>query len=163
MNARLRSRREREKEITRNVLLIILAIGVVVIFFNLDVLKRVGSEFTNSADKRLLFRGELGKRQFSDKEIDRLVAFIERNKDQVEQMTVETSVQRGYREITGDTRVTFEVHLTLKNDVEFSTTARRERRDHLTSGILAKLDKDMRAYRELLRKGIKVKSFINTM
>lgn len=163
MNARIRRRKDREKEIARNVLLVILAIAVVVIFFNLDVIREGDSAFTRSADKMLTFRGELEQQDLTDREVDRLVAFIKRNKDLVEQMTVETSVQRGYREITGDTRVTFEVHLSLKDQVDFSTTTRHAKRSQLVTAILAKLDKDIRAYRDLLRRGIKVKSFINTM
>lgn len=160
MNARRRSKRI---EKTRNTILVLLAVAMVVIFFNLDVMNKGESVFSRSADKKLKFMGDLSLRDFSDKEIDRILKFIKRNTTIIDRATVETSVQDTYKKITDKSQVIFEIHLTMVDGAKISTTTRRTTRKNLVSSILAKLKKDIGAYKQLIKEGKKVKSLVNTM
>lgn len=119
--------------------------------------------FTHSGSKRLEFNGSIGKDDLTDKEISRLVNYINKHKKILKKIILKASPQDSYRKITPKTQVLFEVQITMHDGFTFTTPVRRVQRKELTNGILVKLDKDIRAYLDLKKQGKEVKSLINTM
>jgi hypothetical protein len=160
---RTRSSREKSRERTRNFLLVVLAVAVVVIFFNLDIIPKGESFFTRSAERKLEFTGDLARKQFSPKEIEELLAFIRRNGKLIDNLTIQTSLQDSYRAVGDTTQVLFEMRLALSDGGTISTPTRRSQRKRLVPAILDKLDKDVSAYRKLRQRGGEGQSLVNTM
>lgn len=159
------SKRHRNKgmEMARNILLILFALGVVVIFFNLDIINKGESVFSRTATVDLQFSGDLGQRDFTDKELSRFRGYLKTRKKIVEEIKIETSTQDSYKKVTPKSEILFEVHVQMKDGFTFTTALRRSTRGKLANTILAKLDKDVRAYLEIKKDGTKAKSMINTM
>lgn len=147
---------------TRNVILIALAVGMVVIFFNLDIMQKGESVFSRQGSFKLRFKGDLGKQDYSDAEVDDLWNHLNRYKDIVESAVLETRLQDSYRKVTPNSPVLFEVHVTMKSGSTISTPTRRAKRSALVSAVLDKLDKDLSAYRKLKKQGKEMKTLINT-
>ncbi|WP_316897953.1 hypothetical protein [Pseudodesulfovibrio indicus] len=156
-------RHSRTAERTRNILLILAAAAVIFIFFNLDIVRKGESVFSQSADKKLKFAGELQRRDYAPKEVQRLLDYIKVRNKLIEEVRIEASPQDRYREIGPNTDILFEVHVTLSEDFTFSTPVRRTRRGELVTSVLAKLDKDIQAYLDLKKQGKNPSSMINTM
>ncbi|AMK10057.1 hypothetical protein [Pseudodesulfovibrio indicus] len=156
-------RHSRTAEWTRNILLILAAAAVIFIFFNLDIVRKGESVFSQSADKKLKFAGELHRRDYVPKEVQRLLDYIKVRNKLIEEVRIEASPQDRYREIGPNTAILFEVHVTLSDDFTFSTPVRRTRRGELVTSVLAKLDKDIQAYLDLKKQGKNPSSMINTM
>jgi len=150
-------------EWARNIFLVILAVVVVVIFFNLDIMHKGESVFSRTADKKIKFTGDLKYNAYTKREVERIIKFIKRHEKLIDTATIETSVQDKYKKLTGVSQIIFEVHLVMLNGATVSTPTRRTTRKKLVSSILTKLDKDMRAYKRLTIDGQKVKSLVNTM
>ncbi len=55
------------------------------------------------------------------------------------------------------------MHILIVDGGRISTPTRRAARKNLISAILTKLNKDMRAYKRLKKKGQEVDSLVNTM
>lgn len=159
----LKRKKESKNEWARNLLLVILAVGVVVVFFNLDIIPTGESVFSRTADKKLKFTGDLERDAYTKKEVNRLIRFIKINTEYIETTTVETSLQDEYRKVTPQSQLVFEIHMVMTDDVTISTPTRRTTRGQLVPDILTKLDKDMRAYKKLKKQGKKIKSLVNTM
>jgi len=155
--------RGRKKEGVRNFFLIILAVGVVVIFFNLDIMRDGESVFSRSADKKLRFEGGLKRNNYTDKEIDRIVRYTKKHNDLFDRVAIKASPQDSYKKISPSTEILFEVHVRMLDGSTLSTTLRRTKRKDLVPSIISKLSRDMRAYKNILKKGKKIKAFINTM
>ncbi len=155
--------RDKAKEYTRNLFLILLAVGVVIIFFNLDVIRKGESVFSKSADKKLKFTGRLKQKDYSEREVDRLLKFVKRYDEQIDGVTVKTSAQDTYTNISDNTELLFEIAMVLNDGTTISTPVRRARRKTLVAEILYKLNKDMRAYQSLKKQGKKMDSLVNTM
>ena len=158
----MRKRKNKTSERVRNIFLILLAVGVVVIFFNLDMIHKGESVFSKSADNKLNFTGDLKVKAYSKAEIERLVKYIKRHNEIIDTATVRTSVQDTSKKLTGKSQVTFEVNLIMKDGATISTPTRRSTRKELVSDILSKVNKDIRAYKKLIKEGKKVKSLVNT-
>ena len=156
-------RRKKQSHAKRNVICALVALVVVLTFFNLDYFTDSGSPFTKSADKKLRFSGDLQERVFTEREIKRLVAFIKRYDEDLERVRVRTTVDEPYKEVTSDTSVLFVVEATLKGGVEMKTPGRRSSRGNLVQSVISKLDKDMRAFREYRDSGRDIRKFVNTM
>ncbi|BDQ38093.1 hypothetical protein SYK_24530 [Pseudodesulfovibrio nedwellii] len=150
-------------EIVRNIVLILIAVGSMLIFFNLDIIHKGKSMFTHSGSKRLEFNGSIGKDDLTDKEISRLVNYINKHTKILKKILLKASPQDSYRKITPKTQILFEVQITMHDGFTFTTPVRRVQRKELTNGVLVKLDKDIRAYLDLKKQGKEVKSLINTM
>lgn len=158
-----RRRTNRTMEWTRNILLILLAGGVVVIFFNLDIVRKGESVFTNTAKKKLKFSGSLDRKDYTDRELERLMNYIKVRNKLFKEVRIDASPQDKYKEVTPTSEVLFEIHVTMADGFTFSTPVRRTRRQKLTLNILNKLDKDVQAYLELKKQGKEPSSLINTM
>jgi hypothetical protein len=155
--------RDRAKEYGRNIFLILLAVVMVVIFFNLDMIREGDSVFSKSADKKLKFTGRLEEKNFSEKEVGRVLGFVKRYDDQIDSLVIRTSAQDSYTKISGNTELLFEITMVMNNGSTISTPVRRARRKALVSEVMQKLNKDMRAYQRLKKQGKKVDSLVNTM
>ena len=156
-------RRAQKNEWVRNFFLIILAVGVVVVFFNLDIIRHGESVFSKSADKKLKFRGELKRDNYTKKELARLLRYTKKYNDIFEKVSIRTSSQDSYKKIISSTEILFEVQITMTNGFSLSTPVRRTQRKNLVGAIITKLNKDMRAYKDLQKKGKKIKALVNTM
>lgn len=156
-------RRDRKKEWARNFFLVILAVSVVVIFFNLDIMRDGESVFSRSADKKIKFTGDIGHNDVTPKEMKRLVNYIKRYGDSIEKVVIDSSVQDTYKKLNPSTQLIFEIHVTMANGSTVSTPTRRTTRKDFMSAIITKLKKDMKAYDSLLKQGKKIKSLVNTM
>jgi hypothetical protein len=156
-------RRKKSAEWTRNILLVLAAAAVIVIFFNLDLMRKGESVFSNSAAKKLKFTGGLGRRAYTDREIERMLGYIRARNDLFEEVKVQASPQDRYRAIEPDTEIIFELHVTMTDGVTFSTPTRRVKRRDLVVNLLNKLDKDLRAYKKLKKEGRNPSSMINLM
>ena len=155
--------RAQKNEWVRNLFLIILAVGVVVIFFNLDIMRHGESVFSKSAERKLNFRGDLKRTNYTQKEIARLLRYTKKYNAIFEKVFIEASAQDDYKKITASTEILFEIHITMTNGSTISTPVRRTKRKNLVPAIITKLNKDMRAYKDLQKKGKKIKSLVNTM
>ena len=160
---RSRQSRDRSRERTRNFILVLLAVGMVVFFFNLDMVTEGESLFSRNSERKLSFSGDLERKAFTAKEVDRLLAFIKRHDGVIESVVVQTSLQDQYRAVNPSTELMFEIRIGMTDGGTISAPTRRAVRDALVSAILEKLDKDIRAYEKINRKDDKVKSLINTM
>jgi len=158
-----RRRRDHTREQIRNILLVLLAVGMVVIFFNLDTVRKGESVFSKSSDRKLRFSGELARKDYAAIERDRLIAFIKRNDKDIGTITIHTSTQDAYGKITGATPILFEIRMEMADGAVISAPVRRSERLRLTSAILEKLNKDMRTYRTLKEQGKDVNSLMNVM
>ena len=158
-----KKRKSHRGEQIRNVILVLLAIGVVVVFFNLDIMRKGESMFSRKADNKLNFTGDLKRKAYSKTEVSRLIKYIKRHNKIIETATVETTVQDTYKKMTGTSPIVFEVHIVMLDGATISTPTRRTTRKKLVSDILAKISKDIRAYKKLIKDGKKVKSLVNTM
>lgn len=156
-------RQNKTAEMARNVFLILLAVIIVVIFFNLDIMQKGESVFSRTATTDLKFSGALGPKDYTDNEISKLRTYMKIRKKILEEIKIEASPQDSYKGVTPDTQVLFEVHVVMRDGVSFTTPVRRTKRKHLADAILAKLDKDVTAYKQLKKEGKKVKGLINTM
>lgn len=156
-------RREKGREYARNFFLVVLAISVVVIFFNLDIMRKGESVFSKSADKKLKFGGDMKRTDYTKKEVARLLKLVKKYNDSFESVFIEASPQDTYKKTTPTTQVIFEIHVKMKDGSTLSTPARRTKRRDLVSNIIVKLNKDMKAYLDLKKKGKKIKSLVNTM
>lgn len=154
-------KRNKARETARNILLVLLALGMVLIFFNLDFIKEGDSVFSHEGRTKLYFRGDLARTAFEEKEIDQLLDSILKRSKILESATVETRLQDSYKRVTASSPVIFEIHLVMKSGARISTTARRSSRGSLVPAILAKMSKDIRVYKDLKRQGKDVKSLIN--
>ncbi len=155
--------RDKRKEWAKNLFLILVAVGIVAFFFNLDLVRKGESVFSRSTDRKLRFTGDFDRQDYSKAEIARLLKFINRNDKIVEKLTVECSTQDKYRKVTPSTQVLFDMHILIVDGGRISTPTRRAARKNLISAILTKLNKDMRAYKRLKKKGQEVDSLVNTM
>lgn len=158
-----KKRQSKTVEWTRNLLLILLAGGMVVIFFNLDMIKKGESVFSHHGSRKLKFQGALGPKDFSEKELDSIEDYIKVRDKLLEEIIIQTSVQDTYREVTEQSDILFEMHVTMEDGFEFITTLRRTQRKKLPTSIVRKLDKDIRAYLKLKKEGRDLKGLINTM
>lgn len=156
-------RHNRTAEWTRNILLILVAAAVVFIFFNLDIVRKGESIFSHSADKKLQFAGELRRKDYAPKEVQRFLDYIKVRNKILTEVRIEASAQDRYREVGPDTPILFEIHVTMADGFTFSTPVRRSRRSDLATSVLAKLDKDIQAYLGLKKQGKNPSSMINTM
>ncbi|MDD3312237.1 hypothetical protein [Pseudodesulfovibrio sp.] len=158
-----RHHRDRAKERARNIFLVILAVGLVVIFFNLDVMRKGESVFSKNADRKLRFAGQLARKSYAAPEIDRLLAFIRRYDKDIESLTVRASTQDAYGKIDRDTSILFELQMVMADGATIDTPVRRSPRGQLVSAILEKLNKDMKAYLSLKKRGKDVDTLLNVM
>ena len=156
-------RRSRAEEIARNIFFVAVAIIVVVIFFNLDIMRKGESLFSRTAATDIKFSGDLGRKDYTDKEIGRLRGYLKVRKKLVEEITIQTSAQDSYRKIGPGSEILFEVRVVMRDGFTFTTTLRRSSRKNLPLKILAKLDKDIQAYLTLKKQGKNPKTLINTM
>lgn len=155
--------RDRRKEWVRNLFLVILAIAVVVIFFNLDIMRQGESLFSKSADKKLEFGGDLKRSDYTKEEISKLIRYTKKYNDIFGKVFIETSRQDSYKKISPKSKILFEVHIRMIDGTTISTPLRRSLRKELVSAILVKLEKDVGAYMDIQEKGKKIKSLVNTM
>lgn len=157
------SKRQRKKtsEKVRNFLLVIVAVGMVVIFFNLDIIRDGESVFTKSAETKLRFKGDLHRKAYTDKEQERIISFVKKHDDSIESVTIETTRDSTYGKLTPSSQILFEIHIVLTDGATISTPTRRTARRGLVRDIIYKLNKDMKAYESL--DGKEIKSLINTM
>ncbi|MEF2231812.1 MAG: hypothetical protein V3571_12845 [Pseudodesulfovibrio sp.] len=162
MHSRRRSK-DRTREQVRNIILIILAVGMVIVFFNLDTLRKGESVFSKSADRKLRFAGKLDRKDYAASERDRLLAFIKRNDKDIQAVTIRTSTQDAYGAVAGATPILFEIRMEMTGGAVINAPVRRSDRLRLTSAILEKLNKDMRTYRSLREQGKDVNSLMNVM
>lgn len=158
-----RQSRDRSRERTRNFILVLLAVGMVVFFFNLDMVTEGESLFSRNPERKLSFSGDLDRKAFSAKEVERLMAFIKRHDATIESVVVQTSIQDRYRAVTDSTELMFEIRMVMIDGGTISAPTRRAVRGNLVTAILEKLDKDIQAYEKINKKSDKVKSLINTM
>ncbi|QGY39325.1 hypothetical protein GM415_04055 [Pseudodesulfovibrio cashew] len=156
------ARRKRSEEWARNIILILCAVGAMVIFFNLDIVRQGDSVFNHTGTAKLYFRGDLTERDFSTKEVDRLRKYVNAYAKIVTSATVETTIQDRYKGVTPQSEVIFEVRLIMRDGARITTPARRAKRSELVRAILLKLDKDIDAYRQLKKEGKEMKGLVNT-
>lgn len=156
-------RRHTVAETIRNILLIALAVLMVVIFFNLDLINKGESVFSRSAVTDLKFSGGLGAKDYTDSEISKMRSFLKKRQKILQEVKIEARPQDKYKAIKPNTDILFEVHVVMKDGFKFSTPLRRVQRKDLAQSILTKLDKDVRAYLELKKQGKKAKTMVNTM
>lgn len=160
---RSRQSRDRSRERTRNFILVLLAVGMVVFFFNLDMVTEGESLFSRNPERKLSFAGDLDRKAFSVREVDRILTFIKRHDALIDTVVVQTSIQDSYRAVTASTELMFEIRVVMADGGTISAPTRRAVRGSLVPAILDKLDKDIRAYEKINKKSDKVKSLINTM
>lgn len=153
----------RTEEWTRNILLILLAIGIIAIFFNLDIVRKGESIFSNTANKKLQFSGDLKRGDYTEQERDKLLAYIKTRNKLFTEVKVEASPQDKYREVGPQSDILFEIHVTMADGTTFTSPVRRAPRQQLVMAVLQKLDKDVQAYLELKKQGKTPEKFINTM
>lgn len=142
----------------------VLAAGAIIyVFFNLDLVRKGESVFSNTASKKLQFAGALDRQDYTDREVGRILDYIKARNDLFREVTVDASPQDSYGAVGPDTPVIFELHVIMADGFTFSTPARRTPRRDLTVSLLRKLDKDLRTYRQLKKEGRNPSSMINTM
>ncbi|MEZ7198148.1 hypothetical protein [Pseudodesulfovibrio karagichevae] len=156
-------RRNKSAEWTRNILMVLAAAAIIWVFFNLDLVRKGDSVFSNSAAKKLRFSGELDRKAYTGREIERMLSYIKARNDLFEAVRVDASPQDRYGSVTPDTDIVFELHVAMADGFTFSTPARRVPRRDLVASLLNKLDKDLRAYQKLKKEGRTPSSMINTM
>lgn len=154
-------KRKKKGETIRNVFMIAFAVGMVVFFFSLDMMREGDSMFSREGKSQLFFRGHLKQKDFSSHELDRIRSYIKSYSSVLQSTTIQTSVQDPYKKMTPNSPVVFEVHLVMRDGGRLSTTTKRTTRGELVSASLVKLDKDLRAYRKLKGDGKKMDSFFN--
>lgn len=150
------------KEKVRNTLLVILAIGMVIIFFNLDITRDGESVFSKSSSQKLRFSGDLKRNAYTDKEIKSLLDFIDRYGEVIEKTDISVILQDSYKKVRKSSQLIFEVNMVLDGGTTINTPTWRTTRDKLVNDVLTKMKKDMKAYLELKEKGKKMKSLVNT-
>ncbi|WP_285906110.1 hypothetical protein [Pseudodesulfovibrio pelocollis] len=155
--------REKSRERTRNFLLVLLAGIVVAIFFNLDMLPEGETVFERSADRKLTFAGDLGRKDFTPEERAQIMEFIRRHDSRLANVTIEITLQDPYRAVTDTTEVIFSVRMAMADGGSVSAPTRRARRSNLVPAVLDKLDKDIKAYGIIDDGDGKGRSLINTM
>ncbi|WP_207263996.1 hypothetical protein [Desulfovibrio sp. Huiquan2017] len=158
-----RKHRQKKTEIARNIFLILVAGAVIYIFFNLDLVRKGESVFSNSASKKLQFSGTLSPRDYTDREIERILNYIKARNDLFQEVKVDASTQDSYGAVGPDSAIIFELHVIMTDGFTFTTPARRTPRRDLVVSLLRKLDKDVRTYRQLKKEGRNPSSMINTM
>ncbi|MCJ2165634.1 MULTISPECIES: hypothetical protein [unclassified Pseudodesulfovibrio] len=158
-----KKRNHKTMEQVRNILLVLLAAFVIFIFFNLDIVRKGESVFSNTSSKKLKFAGSMDRKDYTDTELERIRDYIKVRNKLFEEVKIEASPQDKYKEIAPTTEILFEVHVVMADGFKFTTPVRRTQRKDLSLTILAKLDKDVQAYIELKKQGKKPTSMINTM
>lgn len=154
-------RRRKQSERVRNVLMILVALAVVIIFFNLDLVRDGESVFSRSAENKLRFKGDLERRAYTKKERSQLISYIKRHGEAIESVTIMTTLDDSYSKVGPTSQVLHEITIVLTDGASIATPTRRIKRARLVSDILYKMKKDMKAYRGL--DGKKIKSLVNTM
>ncbi|CCH49324.1 hypothetical protein [Pseudodesulfovibrio piezophilus] len=157
------ARKNKNNEKIRNILLILFALAVMLVFFNLDIMRSGESVFSRTASKKLTFTGDLGRRDYSEEEVDALLRLIKRHTRIIDTTHIECSVQDRYKKLTDTSQILFEIHMVMQDGARISTPVRRTTRKHLVQDIIAKFNKDISAYKKLIKDGKKVNSLVNTM
>lgn len=158
-----KKRRSKAEEMVRNIFFVAVAVLVVVLFFNLDIVHKGESLFSRTAVTNIKFSGDLGRKDYTNKEIDRLRGYLKGRKKLLEEITIKTSTEDSYRKVRPETEILFEIRVVMRDGFTFTTTTRRSRRKNLPSRILNKLEKDIRAYLTLKKEGKDPKTLINAM
>ncbi|WP_419786551.1 hypothetical protein [Pseudodesulfovibrio sp.] len=161
----MKSRRQKAhaRERTRNILIVLVAIGMIVVFFNLNFVSKGESVFSKNASQKLRFAGRLGHGYYSKAEQDRLMAFIKRYNKEITTLTVEASPQDTYGGVDEDTPILFELHLLMSDGAVINTPVIRSSRGQLIPAVLVKLRKDMKVYLALKKQGKHVDTLLNVM
>ncbi len=159
---RVKKHRVTTGEKVRNILLVLLAIGTVVVFFNLNISREGESVFSSSSNIKMRFSGDLKQDAYTEKEIASLTRFIDRYKNEIERTEFQVMLQDNYKKLKKSSPLTFEVRLTMKDGATIETPTWRTTRGKMIPDMLTKMKKDMKAYLELKKSGKKVKSFVNT-
>lgn len=158
----MKAKNNQQREWLKNTVIILLALVMVVIFFNLDFMQKGESVFSQKAQNKIHFRGVLKSKAFEEAEMDRLVNTIKRYDNLLERVVIVTSVDDTYRTVVGSTQVVFEVLMTLTDNGTISTPGKRVTREQLVDAILDKMHKDLEVYQRLKKEGKDFKSLINS-
>lgn len=124
----IKRRHEKSREYAKNFFLLVLAVAVVVIFFNLDIIRKGDSVFSKTADKKLKFTGDLKRGQYTKKEISRILKFTQKHNDLYDEIIIKTSKQDSYKKITQNSEILFDIHVTMTDGSTPSTPTRRIQR-----------------------------------
>lgn len=157
----VKKQRSKAGDLIKNLLMIVFAVSVVVIFFNLDMVRDGDSMFSRKGQVKLEFTGDLKRKNFTEAEVSRVRSHIKQYGKIMESATVETTVQDSYKKVNDKSQVVYEIHLVMRDGTRITTTARRTTRKGLVSSGLAKLDRDLRIYKQYKKEGKSMKSLIN--
>ncbi|MGL1863461.1 MAG: hypothetical protein OCC46_13130 [Pseudodesulfovibrio sp.] len=160
MDLHKKRRRNKGSEWARNLFFVVIAVGVVITFFNLDIMKKGESVFSQTSKNKLTFSGDLKEKAYSKKEVARIRAFVKRN-DQIKTARVDSQLQDDYKKLSGSSQMLFEVYLIMIDGTTITTTTKRTTRDKLTANIIAKIKKDTRVYKKLIDEGKTMNSLVN--
>lgn len=150
------------KEKIRNVLLVILALGMVVVFFNLDISREGESVFSKTTSQKLRFSGDLKRNAYTGEEVSEILDFIKIYDKDISQVDISVTKQDSYRRVTGSSQLIFEINMIMEGGTTINTPTWRSTRDDLVKTILVKMKKDVKAYTKLKGQGRKMKSLVNT-
>lgn len=159
----VKKRRTKTAEHTRNFFLVVLAVMMIVIFFNLDIIREGESVFSKTSEKKLKFTGDLGRSDFTKKEVAKVMKFLKKYDKLYQEVIIQTSKQDSYKKVGPTSEILFDIRINMIDGSSVTTPTRRIKRNKLSPEIIAKLKKDLKAYKELKDKGTKVKSLVNTM
>lgn len=151
-------------EIIRNLLLAVIAIGTLVVFFGFDLFDGKTEWFSSSKMPKVSFAGKLGKRDIPEDQRHELARYLGRNSDLFTNVSVVASKQDSYSS-GPNAQVLFEIQADLASGARLKTPTHRTTMDKLVPSIIAKLEKDAKAYRKVHggSKGKSNNTLINSM
>lgn len=139
-------------EIARNIVMVLMAGLLLLIFFRLDLFRGEGdANFLRLGERGIKFTGDLtpGEMNLSPEEMARLRDYLASHDDIVERMEISASAQDSYAEMTEGAQLMFEVKVYMRNGSTISTPVVRAERGQFMDRLIQKLDKDIRGWRDL--------------
>lgn len=149
-------KKKKSSEAPRNILLIILAVGMLFIFFSADPFKKKNAlqednMFTGKMIQKIVFVGQLKGKELdlSKAERKKLKSFMSKKGDLFRQIKVDVSKQDSYVEMTGKTQVLFSLEMEMHDGATVNTPPTRTTRKDLVGRMIWKISKEASGYESL--------------
>ncbi len=149
-------KKKKSSEIPRNIILIILAVGMLVIFFSADPFKKKNAlqednMFTGKMIQKIVFVGQLKGKELdlSKEETKKLKQFMAQKGELFQQVKVDVSKQDSYVEMTGKTQVLFSLEMEMHDGATVKTPPTRTTRKDLVNRMIWKISKEATGYENL--------------
>lgn len=139
-------KKRRWRGLVLNTLLILAAVGLLALFFSLNLFQGGGDLFSKDAARKLYFKGDAGFSDMGEEQRKHLAEVFNRYEEALERVEVVVSKQDSYAELQKGTQMLYEIRIRLVGGGRMSSPVRRTTWERLGKDVAAKVDKDLKGY-----------------